>query len=394
MSKLLHAIKRFIFVEKPGVPPKTTQNPNLTQAIAQARQSGMSSEQILNSLTAQGWKAHEVLEVVMERIPTQKTAAEAIPTNNIISIRNITKNYGKLKALDDISLDVTPGEVTALLGPNGAGKTTLVRILTTLQLPDSGTANIAGLNVVEDAQELRSVIGLAGQNAAVDESLTGRENLDMVGRLYHMSKAMAKLRTDELLKEFELEDAADRTVKTYSGGMRRRLDLAASLVIRPKILFLDEPTTGLDPSSRFALWQTIRELVASGTTVLLTTQYLEEADQLANHIFVIDHGKIIAQGTPDELKQQVGGEIVELHLKDRATATQAAGLISPFGVGPAKTDITAGVVTMPVTGGTATLLEIIREIDTAGLDLVDVILRRPSLDDVFMKLTGHEAEIK
>ncbi len=365
LKRLSRAIKRFIFVEKLVVEQKLA-------AINSAR----NEASIPAAASSQETQVPEFKQ----------------NTSSIISVRNVSKAYGKVQALNNLSLDVVPGQVTALLGPNGAGKTTLVRILTTLQPPTSGTATIAGLDVVENAQELRSIVGLAGQYAAVDETLTGRENLEMVGRLYHLPKRTAQQRAAELLKEFELEDAADRTAKTYSGGMRRRLDLAASLVIRPKILFLDEPTTGLDPSSRFTLWQIIRDLVAGGTTVLLTTQYLEEADQLASQVFVIDHGKIIAQGTPDELKQQVGGEIIELHLKDRTTAPKAAELINKFGTEPAHIAPEGGVVTMPISGGTATLLEIIREIDTAKLNLEDVILRRPSLDDVFMKLTGHEAE--
>lgn len=310
----------------------------------------------------------------------------------IISVENISKTYGKLKALDQVSLTVKTGSVTALLGPNGAGKTTLVRILTTLLIPTEGKATIAGLDVVKEAHDLRSIIGLAGQYAAVDEFLSGRENLEMVGRLYQLSAKEAKTRATELLAQFDLEDAANRTLKTYSGGMRRRLDLAASLVIKPKVLFLDEPTTGLDPRSRFALWNVIRDLVAGGTTVLLTTQYLEEADQLAHQIFVIDHGKIIAHGTPDALKKQVGGEVLELHVTNHQEATKAAELIKQFGTAEPVSDTASGIVTMSATGGAAILIEVVRKLDAAQINLLDITLRRPSLDDVFMKLTGHQAE--
>ena len=289
-------------------------------------------------------------------------------------------------------MTVKRGSVTALLGPNGAGKTTLIRALTTLLRPTSGVITIAGFNTVGDAQKLRSIIGLAGQSVALDEILTGRENLEMVGRLYHLKTRDAQARAAELLKQFELEDAADRTVKTYSGGMRRRLDLAASIIFRPKILFLDEPTTGLDPRSRFMLWHTIRDLVADGTTVMLTTQYMEEADQLAQYIFVIDHGHIIAQGTADELKRQVGGDMIEIHMTNHRDAPRAANAIIQFGSEQPRVNEDSGIITMPVKGGAPVLVDIVRQLDDVSLKLSDIILRRPSLDDVFMKLTGHTAE--
>lgn len=354
--------------------------------VQTARQTGMTDEQILAELLRVGWQVKDLDEVIWE------APKAAVPQQPIIEVRNISKTYGKVEALKNVTLDIEAGRVTALLGPNGAGKTTLVRILSTLLTPTSGYATVAGLNVINDAQKLRSLIGLAGQYAAVDEILTGRENLDMVARLYHLSPSQARVRTQELLKQFELEDAADRSLKTYSGGMRRRLDLAASLIIKPKVLFLDEPTTGLDPRSRFALWHVIRDLVAQGTTVLLTTQYLEEADQLADKIFVIDHGQIISQGTANELKTQVGGDILEIHLVDHARASQAAEIISGLGSGSTQADNETGIITIPVSGGASVLADVVRVLDQAGIKLVDVMLRRPSLDDVFLKLTGHATE--
>lgn len=316
-----------------------------------------------------------------------------MPHDNIISVQGITKFYDKFKALDNVSLEVKKGSITALLGPNGAGKTTLVRILATLLLPSKGTAVVSGFNVVEDANRIRSMIGLTGQYAAVDEILTGRENLEMVARLYHLKSKEAKMRSTELLKEFDLDEAADRLVKTYSGGMRRRLDLAASLIMRPPMLFLDEPTTGLDPRSRFVLWNIIRNLVGAGTTVLLTTQYLEEADQLADYIFVVNHGQIIAQGTSDQLKKQIAGDVLELHMTNHHEADTAAQLIKALGIGQPQANNQTGIVTMPVKGGAAAILvDVVRQLDTADLKISDLILRRPSLDDVFMKLTGLGVE--
>lgn len=358
----------------------------LTQYIKGARQAGMSNDQVIESLTNAGWQIRDIIDIVVEReLPHS--------SESIISVRNISKVFGKLKALNNVSLDVKRGTVTALLGPNGAGKTTLVRVLSTLLTPSEGTATVAGFDAVRNAQELRSVIGLSGQSAAVDDILTGRENLEMVGRLYHLSSKDAKARASELLAQFDLTDAADRVLKTYSGGMRRRLDLAASLVAKPKILFLDEPTTGLDPRSRFTLWNVIRDLVKDGTTVLLTTQYLEEADQLADYIFVIDHGKIIAQGTADDLKRQVGGDVLELHMTHHADADRAAELIRQYSEnGQPHADAGSGIVTMPTSRGASILVDVIRLLDASRLMLSDVMLRRPSLDDVFMKLTGHVTE--
>jgi ABC-2 type transport system ATP-binding protein len=354
----------------------------------------MSNVQILEALRTAGWHVHDLANILLDHIESPEAAApETASGDSIITVRNVSKIFGKtVRALDNVSLDVKRGSVTALLGPNGAGKTTLVRILSTLLTPDHGTVRVAGFDVTRQAQELRSVIGLAGQYAAVDETLTGRENLVMVGRLYHMDQKTSEHRADELLRQFDLKDAADRVLKTYSGGMRRRLDLAASLVIRPQVLFLDEPTTGLDPRSRFAMWHVIRDLVQDGTTVLLTTQYLEEADQLAHYIFVIDHGRIIAQGTADELKKQVGGEVVEIHIADQARVEEVSSLIARFGTEIPRANTDTGIITMPVNGGAALLIEIVRELDTAAIKILDIVLRRPSLDDVFMKLTGHGAE--
>jgi len=368
----------------------------VTKYIEDAQKQGMSHEQIVRELTAAGWQVEQILEAVMKHVvpvPVPGAATPKTSAENIISVSSINKSYdGKTKALDNVSLQVKRGSITGLLGPNGAGKTTLVRILTTLLSPTSGQATVAGFDVVHQAQQLRSAIGLAGQYAAVDAILTGRENLEMVGRLYHLNKEQAKARAAELLKQFGLEDAADRQAATYSGGMRRRLDLAASLIMKPQILFLDEPTTGLDPRSRFDMWNVIRELVEGGTTVLLTTQYLEEADQLADYIFVIDHGKIIAQGTADQLKKQVGGDVLELHLTDHHAAATVAESIKQFGDEPPQANITSGIITMPTSKGAHVLVDVVRELDNQNIHLNDVMLRRPSLDDVFMKLTGHNAE--
>jgi len=310
-----------------------------------------------------------------------------------IVVEGLAKKYGKVEALAGIDLGVPPATVLGLLGPNGAGKTTAVRILTTLLRPDAGRATVAGFDVVRQAEELRHVIGLAGQNAAVDENLTGLENLEMVGRLYHVPAAEARRRGEELLERFELTDAAHRTAKTYSGGMRRRLDLGASLVGRPQVLFLDEPTTGLDPRSRLEMWDIIRELVKEGTTLLLTTQYLEEADRLANKIAVIDLGRVIAEGTSDELKARVGGEVLALRVADRDRAPDAAGAVLGLGPGGGNVDNNTGEINVPVgTDGTAILTEAVRRLDAEGIRLADVGLRRPTLDDVFLGLTGHAAE--
>lgn len=311
----------------------------------------------------------------------------------IIAAEGLKKHFGQVKALDGVDLAVQPSTVLAMLGPNGAGKTTTVRILTTLLHPDEGRAEVAGHDVVRDAEALRHVIGLAGQYAAVDENLTGFENLEMVGRLYHLPGAEVKRRAGELLERFGLSDAANRTAKTYSGGMRRRLDLGASLVGRPQVLFLDEPTTGLDPRGRIEMWDVIRELVKDGTTLLLTTQYLEEADRLADTITVIDEGRVIAQGTADELKTLVGGEVLSLRVSDRAKVPEAAGAVLGLGPGGGKVDNNTGEITLPVGGdGPAILTEAVRRLDAVRVRLSDIALRRPTLDDVFLALTGRAAQ--
>jgi ABC-2 type transport system ATP-binding protein len=307
-----------------------------------------------------------------------------------IVVRGVVKTFGEVCALDGVDLDVRRGTVLGLLGPNGAGKTTLVRVLTTLLTPDAGAATVDGLDVVRDAADLRSRIGLAGQYAAVDENLTGLENLTMVGRLYGFSRAEAKRRGAELLERFDLTDAGGRVTSTYSGGMRRRLDLAAALVAEPPVVFLDEPTTGLDPRSRLALWETIEALVSEGTTVLLTTQYLDEADRLADSITVIDHGRVIASGTSDELKDRVGGERVEVTLETPEHRERAAAALAPMSADPPAAH--DALVSISVKTRRGVIAQAVRLLSDQGIGVEDISLRRPTLDDVFLSLTGHAAE--
>ena len=312
-----------------------------------------------------------------------------------ISASNLVKTYpkGKVKALDGLSLEVQEGTVLGVLGPNGAGKTTCVRVLATLLKPDSGSATVAGVDVIKNPDQVRKLIGLSGQYAAVDETLTGWDNLVMFGRLYHLSNSQAKARATELLEQFKLTESAKRAITTYSGGMRRRLDLAAALIVRPKVLFLDEPTTGLDPRGRLDMWDAIKDLVAGGATMLLTTQYLEEADQLADRIAVIDHGKVIANGTSDELKSQVGGEKLEVTVAPSSLlATKAAlELITSH---EAQVDEQFNRISIAVAGGSAALSDVVRALDGRSIEILDLALKRPSLDDVFLALTGHVAEIE
>ena len=310
-----------------------------------------------------------------------------------IIAEELVKTYdkGTVRALDNLNLDVEEGTVLGVLGPNGAGKTTTVRILSTLLRPDSGRATVAGIDVIENPEKVREVIGLSGQYAAVDEILTGYDNLVMFGQLYHLGKKNSILRANELLERFGLTDAAKRPIKTYSGGMRRRLDLAASLIVKPKILFLDEPTTGLDPRGRQDMWSVIEELVKDGVTLLLTTQYLEEADQLADEIAVIDTGKVIARGTSDALKKQVGGERLEVVVESTHIEKTLEIVTAISGIKPSL-DEGLRQISAPVSTGTAALLDVLKALDAAGIHALDVGLKRPSLDDVFLSLTGHSAE--
>ena len=308
-----------------------------------------------------------------------------------IIAEHLVKTYrnGQVRALDDLTLDVEEGTVLSVLGPNGAGKTTAVRILATLLKPDSGSATVAGIDVIKHPEKVRELIGLSGQYAAVDETLTGWDNLVMFGRLYHLGKTASIQRAEDLLERFSLTESAKRPIKTYSGGMRRRLDLAASLIVQPKVLFLDEPTTGLDPRGRQEMWGVIQELVKGGVTLLLTTQYLEEADQLADEIAVIDRGKVIARGTSDALKKQVGGERLEITVENSDIA-KTQEIIARISGTATHTDVRT--ISAPVSTGSLALMEALRALDEATIHPLDIALKRPSLDDVFLSLTGHVAE--
>ena len=313
-------------------------------------------------------------------------------TDPIVSVMGVNKTFGgTIEALVDVNLDFEPGIIYGLLGPNGAGKTTLIRVLTTLLKPDSGSARVAGVDVISDPVTARTRLGLAGQFAAVDDYLTGRENVEMVGRLYNLSRTDAARRADEVLERIHLTDAAERPVRTYSGGMRRRLDLAASMIGRPQVLFLDEPTTGIDPRSRVDVWDLIEDLVADGTTILLTTQYLDEADQLAARVGVIDEGRLITEGTPEELKDKLGGSVVELTVDDDTRTRTMDTLRSVNGDEPVY-DAGSKRISLPAPDGSATLIQVVRALDDAGIAPGDLSLRKPTLDDVFMTLTGHVAE--
>lgn len=319
-------------------------------------------------------------------------------TGDAVIAEGLKKSFGKTEALAGVDLRVPAGTVLGLLGPNGAGKTTTVRILTTLLSPDSGRAEVAGIDVLKHPEAVRAAIGLTGQYAAVDELLTGRENLIMFGQFYRLTRASAAKRANELLERFDLADAANRTLKTYSGGMRRRLDLAASLIVSPPVIFLDEPTTGLDPRSRNGMWEVIQDLVKDGTTVLLTTQYLEEADRLANNIVVVDHGRVIAEGTSDQLKSQLGGERLAISVPLGTDLGHAERILLQIAgahggdEGGVQIDAVSNQLTVPFAAGARGLPEAVRQLDAAGLELTDLSLRRPTLDDVFLTLTGHAAE--
>ena len=346
----------------------------------------MSHEQIAEQLKEAGWDMSNIVRLLM--LLTENV--ELSSTRLAVSADDIKKSYGSVEALKGVSIKVPYGKVFGLLGPNGAGKTTLIRILTTLLKQDSGSAGVAGYDVRRQADEVRSVVGLTGQYTAIDDYLTGRENLELVGRLYHLKKDAVKARARELLEKFGLTDAADRPSKTYSGGMRRRLDLAMSLFNHPEVLFLDEPTQGLDPQSRIALWQIIKEQVAEGRTVLLTTQYLEEADNLADVIVVLNHGQVIAEGTPEELKSKIGGDVLEIHLKEIADTARVAELLRPISKGEPRIEDQLGIVSVPAVGGASSLIAAVRLMDRGGIPISDIMLRRPTLDDVFLTLTGHK----
>lgn len=307
--------------------------------------------------------------------------------------KNVAKYFGDVKALDGISLEAPQAKIFGLLGPNGAGKTTLVNVLSTLLVPDEGSAKVLGVDVRKDPAEVRRLIGLAGQFAAVDEFLTGRENMHMIGRLYHLSARQTKQRTKDILDKLHLSDAADRMVRTYSGGMRRRLDVGASLVGQPKILYLDEPTTGLDPATRLDLWQIIRDLVHEGTSILLTTQYMEEADELADQIAVIDKGKVIAEGTSDQLKKRLGGDVIEFQLESADHKEKALAAVHSIGSKAPSYDESTRTISLPVKDGGKLLALVVRALDSAKIDPVSLSMHRPSLDDVFLALTGKKTEL-
>ena len=313
-------------------------------------------------------------------------------TSPAVIAEGLVKSYGQVRALAGVDLQVAEGTLVGVLGPNGAGKTTAVRILATLLQPDAGSAQVAGHDVVREPDAVRASIGLTGQYAAVDENLTGRENLELVGRLLHIGRREARARADELLATFDLSDAGGRPARTYSGGMRRRLDLAASLVGRPAVLFLDEPTTGLDPASRIALWEVVEGLRREGTTILLTTQYLEEADRLSDRIAVIDGGRVIAEGTSTELKDRLGEDVVDLRIVDASRTGEALDLLRDLAATAPRAEAAAGRISLPVHHGAGMLAEVVRRIDGAGLEVAELSLHRPSLDDVFLTLTGRSAE--
>jgi len=325
-------------------------------------------------------------------LTADSTTPSAMTDGPIITATGVVKTFGGLRAVDVDKLEIRRNKITALIGPNGAGKTTAVSILTTLTAPDAGTALVAGVNVLSEPQRVRSLIGLSGQYAAVDEHLTALENLEMIGCLYGMRRPAARKKAHELIERFRLTEAANRPLKTFSGGMRRRIDLAGALLANPPVLFLDEPTTGLDPRSRGELWDIIRERVTEGTTVVLTTQYLEEADQLANEIVVIDHGRAIARGTSQELKRRIGGEHLDVHLALLSDLSRVEDILRPFAIGAIRTDDQDALVSIPVAKGVEALGAVMLELSAQNVEILDIGLRRPTLDDVFMELTGHKSQ--
>jgi ABC-2 type transport system ATP-binding protein len=369
--ELLHYVPRFAEPDRPNASKTLVRTP-----------SGSEYDVADPKLSAGSWSD------AFGRVRVTQSRSESA-----ILVEGLTKSFGEVRALRGIDLVVPRGTVLGVLGPNGAGKTTAVRILTTLLQPDSGRALVEGRDVVRDPAAVRRVIGLSGQSAAIQEELTGRENLEIIGRLYHLTWRRARTRAIELLDRFGLTEAADRQAKNYSGGMQRRLDLAASLVGDPRVLFLDEPTTGLDPRSRLGMWDIIRSLVATGTTTLLTTQYLDEADELADQIVVIDHGLVIAAGTAEELKSRVGGDVLEFTVPDRSRISDAVAAVVAVGEGEPKADKETGVVSVGVGGrGSDALVDAVRGLDSVGVRTQGLALRRPSLDDVFLALTGHATE--
>lgn len=356
-------------------------NPELQDYINQARAWGQSNTAITQALREAGWSSADI------------RAAYEASSQVAIEAENVHKAFGKVRALSGVTLRVPYGKVFALLGPNGAGKTTLIRILTTLLKADWGDIKVAGLQLPWNDKKVRAMIGVTGQYVAVDETLTGRENLRLVARLYHLPRAVVEARANQLLYDFGLIEASDRRVETYSGGMRRRLDLAMSLINRPQILFLDEPTTGLDPQSRNVLWRVIESLAGEGVTILLTTQYMEEADHLADYIFILHHGQLIAEGTPKYLKTRFGSSVLEIHFAKGASIQKAEEVLQGLVGAELHKNEELGIITLPVREDFSVLLEAVRILDRENISIVDVILRHPTLDDVFLNLTGHEATV-